>query len=723
MTKVRSVLYLVVYVAALSFLRGVVTTAFPSIAPAATDLWFASGLLLVVLGVLVTEKWFTRPLDVVVNALTVVVVLQTMDTTGSDYLFSVARIYALLIGSLALLGFTLGSEDEDPKSLRQQCANALYRITSFLGSSKVLFSAMFVLSLFTYFVANIETGQAMSSQEQAVLLMIVFWVSALLVEPIDRTVVEPIWRRLWSRDGALIGRVVRRHEPYVVMVAKTKVARTPTFGDLALVHSKHRGKDSGVLAMYLDEADAEDGRFLQYYVLEGQPEPGAPGTDVSAITAEDAGTRLSSMPLAAASYARRRSVVGTIAAQSTIDVIRIRMLTGVDGRLALAEGDLVTVALYGQEVKYQVIGVTTADETVSGANKAGTKLISAQQIGGWDSKRSRFVGAAWVPDVNALVYQELPGSHTVADPGTGFFRVGYVPKSPYPVHIEFAETVSHHLAIIGKTGTGKSLMAARMVEQLVADGYKVVLLEVDNKHTQSLSKRINSDLISNTPTTWATKTEKRRHGYKIEDEQIWACTLNLSPEDGKRVIPIDLNSQAKDTEGGPHSHAESACAVITQVLAHKQKPEHANDKICIVLEEAYDFIPESTFGSQDFGQPNVSRIAQLVLKCRKHEVGFVVITQRTALVSKTILYQCNTIIALQTFDETSRNFMSAYINNKYLESMSILPRFRAIVVGKGSSCDKPIIVDFEISQAPTEPAVDGTVPLERQIAIMAESAE
>ena len=26
--------------------------------------------------------------------------------------------------------------------------------------------------------------------------------------------------------------------------------------------------------------------------------------------------------------------------------------------------------------------------------------------------------------------------------------------------------------------------------------------------------------------------------------------------------------------------------------------------------------------------------------------------------------------------------------------MSILPRYRAIVVGKGSSCDKPVIVDF-----------------------------
>ena len=132
--------------------------------------------------------------------------------------------------------------------------------------------------------------------------------------------------------------------------------------------------------------------------------------------------------------------------------------------------------------------------------------------------------------------------------------------------------------------------------------------------------------------------------------------------------------------------------LIEKVVGYQTKNE--DQKMCIVMEEAYDFIPENTFGKQDFGQPKVSRISQMVLKCRKHNIGFLIITQRTALVTKTILYQCHTIIALQSFDETSKNFMGAYINQKYLDSMSILPRFRAIVVGKGSSCDKPVIVDF-----------------------------
>ena len=138
--------------------------------------------------------------------------------------------------------------------------------------------------------------------------------------------------------------------------------------------------------------------------------------------------------------------------------------------------------------------------------------------------------------------------------------------------------------------------------------------------------------------------------------------------------------------------SDITASLIEKIIAYQTL--HEDQKICIALEEAYDFIPENNFGDQGYGQKKVSRISQMVLKCRKHSVGFLIITQRTALVTKTILYQCHTIIALQSFDETSKTFMSAYINGGYLDTMSILPKYRAIVVGKGSTCDKPVIVDF-----------------------------
>jgi DNA helicase HerA-like ATPase len=221
-----------------------------------------------------------------------------------------------------------------------------------------------------------------------------------------------------------------------------------------------------------------------------------------------------------------------------------------------------------------------------------------------------------------------------------------------------------------------------------------VILEVDRNHPQSLSKRISQNLISAEGTTWTSSQVQRTHNNRKQTDTVWDCQINFDAADTRNVFVVNLDNHIADMDGGPLSHSESANAVIKRVLQYKNRAGNEDKKICIVMEEAYDFIPESTFGQQDFGQPNVSRIAQLLLKCRKYNIGFLVITQRTALVSKTILYQCNTIIALQTFDETSKTFMSAYINQKYLNSMSILPRFRAIVVGKGSSCDKPVIVDF-----------------------------
>lgn len=700
MSKQRSIIYLLIYLLVLAGLRIAVDRVFPLLPGAANELWFASGLLLIVLSVLVTEKHFTRSLDVVVNAITVIVVLETIDVSDRFPLYSEVYIYAGLMGALALLGFALSSEEGDPKSLRQRVAYGLYRTTSFFGGARVMFSAMFVFSIFQYFLASVATAQTVSAQEWLILLMIAFWASALLVEPFDRAVVSPLLAYWRKPPSTRLGRVVKRLEPNLLLVEKTRDAATPTFGELAIVHAADGDGTQGRVSMYLDDIDTDDGRYLQFYVLGGEDTGTMPGTFVSLTTEAHGLNLLSAKSMGAEVFAKRDFLVGTIAADSDIDVIRVRMLKGVDRRLKLSEGDLLSVELYGAAVKYQVIGVSTDNETVSGSNKTGAKIITAQQIGEWNNSKKKFVGASWVPDMNAVVFQETVQGAVPLEPKDGCFQVGVVPKSSFPVYIDFNETTSHHLAIIGKTGTGKSQMAARIVEGLAASGYKVVVLEVDQTHAQSLSKRIDASMVSPAAATWISKEETFRRGGKSVTETVWTCGMDFTSADGRNVFLVSLDPKAKDMDGGPASHAESARAVIMAVLGHKQKAGFENDKICIVLEEAYDFIPESTFGSQDFGQPNVSRIAQLVLKCRKHEIGFLVITQRTALVSKTILYQCNTIIALQTFDETSKTFMSAYINSKYLESMSILPRFRAIVVGKGSSCDKPIIVDFE--KKPTE---------------------
>ena len=78
-----------------------------------------------------------------------------------------------------------------------------------------------------------------------------------------------------------------------------------------------------------------------------------------------------------------------------------------------------------------------------------------------------------------------------------------------------------------------------------------------------------------------------------------------------------------------------------------------------------------------------------------YPLGSLLISQRTANVTKTILNQCDTIFALRSFDQTGLDFLRNYMGEAYSQAISTLPQFTAILVGKASSSARPII--FKIS--------------------------
>jgi hypothetical protein len=71
-----------------------------------------------------------------------------------------------------------------------------------------------------------------------------------------------------------------------------------------------------------------------------------------------------------------------------------------------------------------------------------------------------------------------------------------------------------------------------------------------------------------------------------------------------------------------------------------------------------------------------------------------VIAQRTANVSKTVLTQCNTIIAFQELDRTSSEFLSNYFGDAYTKALPNLKFRQAIATGKALRSTVPMI--FEV---------------------------
>jgi DNA helicase HerA-like ATPase len=135
-------------------------------------------------------------------------------------------------------------------------------------------------------------------------------------------------------------------------------------------------------------------------------------------------------------------------------------------------------------------------------------------------------------------------------------------------------------------------------------------------------------------------------------------------------------------------------------LLSQQMSEEA--RVCLVLEEAHSLVPEWNSTTYDGDQRASNGTAKAVLQGRKYGLGVIIITQRTANVTKTILNQCNTVFALRIYDATGMEFLRNYIGDAYADVLSGLADRTAVVFGRASSCPSPVIIRVNDHQAMIE---------------------
>jgi hypothetical protein len=114
--------------------------------------------------------------------------------------------------------------------------------------------------------------------------------------------------------------------------------------------------------------------------------------------------------------------------------------------------------------------------------------------------------------------------------------------------------------------------------------------------------------------------------------------------------------------------------------------------VCLVFEEAHSLVPEWSSAANEGDKSATNRTSRAILQGRKYGLGCLLITQRTANVTKTILNQCNTIFAMRTFDDTGKAFLANYIGSEYSSKLSSLQARHAVYYGKSSSCENPVLL-------------------------------
>ncbi len=597
--------------------------------------WFISGALLLIMLSLVDQPHFSKDGNVFVNGATALVSLFTIietQRTGIWWIFCSWAIY-LIIASVVLMALRSRELFLETKTMQ-----FFSRINRAVGRPESIFSAFFLWGVFLQF-AYPKDGVTINA-------LLLFWAAFMILNvPAIALVVSDYFAP--PIETALSAGVVA-----AIQSPRLAVVRLSASLPADIVGRKV------ILKMDGGERVAE-GTLFEDKVVKGLRQGRVAITTFAPLWSEVSTTARIEVGFPDEPISAIRPV-GVVSAGSSIG----QLVFEVDPRTPLHAGEVVQVKAAGTDTYYQIVSAEIEQSPLDDGNTAQKVKVVAGQLGNWDEEYATFAPIDWVASAGELItvsrgvgdVDKVPDGHCV---------VGQVPNSRFPVHVNLSDSITHNTAIIGVTGSGKSYLAFHVIEAMVNRGVKILILDISRQHDLHLTQQ--------NPT--ALKT--------IADVKPWLDSDS----------PIGIHQFGVDANGYPKITADFVTAAFEELSKTKlERGKNIPAKLCIVFEEAHSLIPEWNQVAQPSDTQQVNKTARVILQGRKYGMGALIITQRTANVTKTILNQCNTVFALRSFDQTGLDFLQNYMGKEYSQAISTLPRYTAVLVGQASSSSRPIIL-------------------------------
>ncbi|MGV3733276.1 MAG: helicase HerA domain-containing protein [Microcella sp.] len=304
----------------------------------------------------------------------------------------------------------------------------------------------------------------------------------------------------------------------------------------------------------------------------------------------------------------------------------------------------------GREILFQVTSLQIAEERE--AQFASVEFV-----------RANAVQVGEVADDGSLVQTKrvLPpgslvrGNEATREPAThpsGSLELGEVLGTSLPVWINPDVLTKGHSAILGMTGMGKSTFTKRLAIEL-ARVHPVVVVDQTGEY----------------------------RGLGLD-----ASTLANASVPGLTL---------KDLDGSATPHKEALAALrVLEGLGRGEYQTGTPMKRVLILEEAHQFIPEpSMLGFQQPGRDESVQFGLLMMQVRKFGVSVILVSQRTAVVAKSALSQCENIVAFKSVDQTGLDYFEAFGGQA---ARQLLPRLgvgQAVAMGPSVSLQSPVAVE------------------------------
>ncbi|MGH9896723.1 MAG: hypothetical protein ACREA0_32930, partial [bacterium] len=113
----------------------------------------------------------------------------------------------------------------------------------------------------------------------------------------------------------------------------------------------------------------------------------------------------------------------------------------------------------------------------------------------------------------------------------------------------------------------------------------------------------------------------------------------------------------------------------------------------IMMDEAHQFIPEPAgLAFQSPGRDSAYALGVLVMQLRKYGISMTLVSQRTAVVAKSALSQCETLIAFKSVDQTGLDYLEQIAGSGIRRILPSLRQGEALALGAAISAEGPVVV-------------------------------
>lgn len=648
---------------------------------------FQNALLLIVLGSSIIEFKYTTPSESIVNSLFCLISLFTVYEVAESLSWWIIFSFCAFIFLNASICTLLSSTQRRVGTLKI-INNFTYKISTYLGKSKLIFSIVFLYGLISFYTI----------ESKAFLVLTLFWGLYIVIWPLG---LPELISRLFIRatKSEIIGEVISIDHPNILR-AIIKPNQSWNINNIKI----HVGPDNVkkyIIPLY---SQLKENQLLATGIISSEIEG-------ELLRNTEVGKLYQSLKYEKANQekvvellggGRNSQLVGFIIEDSSIGKIRFEII---DSKLCLA-GALVWCKIYDKNVFYQISEGVTWEETLEN-ERHGFQIAEASQLGILDREKG-FLKHDWLPYMNTPVFIE--GSDfgkDLLEKGEKDFSYGKIRGTELDVLGNIVDNIEYHTAILGVTGSGKTELTFDIIRNILSHNVKIICIDLTNKYIDSLTdlnpvklslsaeniEKLSDKIFDADTGEYGAGKEKKilkEFSASIKDDVLNILEEFLYSEtDNLGIISLEEISNTKTT-----LHITE---IYLSTIFNKAKYEEDKfPRLLVVVEEAHTVMPESsTMGLGDFdSKALVGKISQIALQGRKYGIGLLTLSQRTATVSKSVLTQCNTIVSFTCYDDTSLNFLRNIFGSDYVKLIPNLGFLQAIVFGKGVRSERPIIVDI-----------------------------